>query len=366
MTFRVQPSSASIRSIVSYVLAVVAGTALGATATRAGLRNDMYVMYAVLLVVATALAAGIGPALVVAVTAVVGDDVLLTGRLKGTEHWEHLVAFAGVAVSIGSLVADKRRRQLDAEAAVRREQQLRDERASILAAVAHDVKSPLAVILGSAQRGLAAAESSRDHRLFRRIEAAGMQAHRLLETLDDLRLFDRQAMSLHCARADLRLTVAAAVDQLQTLSAGHQLSVTAPPVPVLAEYDEAKLHRVLANVIGNAIKYSPHGGQVDIQVGSSEEEAWVSVRDRGIGVPREVRQRIFERGFRSESVGEIAGTGLGLFISAEIVKMHGGRIDCDDAPGQGSVFRVFLPRASATVTITPNELPVGIPRGVSR
>jgi signal transduction histidine kinase len=362
---RASLSRVSVRSIASYVLAIVVGTTLATVATLTGLRNDMYVMYAVLLVVTAALAAGMGPALVVAITAVVGDDVLLTGRLNGVEHWEHLVAFAGVAISIGSLVADRRRRQIEAEDAVRREQQLRDERASILAAVTHDVKSPLAVILGSARQGATTSDSSRHERLFRRIESAGRQAHRLVETLDDLRLFDRQAMSLHRVPNDLRLTVAAGVEQLQTLSAAHELSVVAPPTPVVAEYDEAKLHRVLANLIGNAIKYSPDGGGVDIQIGSSDDEVWVSVRDRGIGVPPDLRQRIFERGFRGASVGEISGTGLGLFISAEIVKMHGGRIDCEEAPEQGSVFRVYLPRADASATMS-NALRVEIPREASR
>jgi signal transduction histidine kinase len=354
-------SRISVRTIVSYALAVVCGTTLATTATLAELRTDMYVMYAVLLVVAAALAAGMGPALVVAVTAVVGDDVLLSGRMIGLEHWEHLVAFAGVAISIGSLVADRRRRQLEAEDAVRREQQLRDERASILAAVAHDVKSPLAVILGSAQQGAAASTSSREQRLFQRIQSAGMHAQRLVETLDDLRSFDRHAMTLTRTRADLRLTVSAAVEQLQTLSDAHQLSMIAPAAPVLADYDEAKLHRVLANLIGNAIKYSPNGGRIDVEIGSSRDEAWVSVRDRGIGVPRDARQRIFERGFRTERVGAIAGSGLGLFISAEIIKLHGGRIECDEAPEQGSVFRVHLPRVSDAMT--SNGLHVGMPRG---
>jgi signal transduction histidine kinase len=152
-----------VRTTILYTTALIVGTTLAVTATLSGTRLDMFVAFAVLLVVGAALVAGMGPALVVAITSVIGDDVLLTGRLSGVEHWEHLIAFGGVAIAIGWLVGDRRRRQLEAEQAVRREQELREERASILAAMSHDVKSPLAVILGTAKQGLSVADPPRSN-----------------------------------------------------------------------------------------------------------------------------------------------------------------------------------------------------------
>lgn len=355
-----------VRTTILYTTALIVGTTLAVTATLSGTRLDMFVAFAVLLVVGAALAAGMGPALVVAITSVIGDDVLLTGRLSGVEHWEHLIAFGGVAIAIGWLVGDRRRRQLEAEQAVRREQELREERASILAAVSHDVKSPLAVILGTAKQGLSVAGSATVERLFTRIDAAGQQAHRLLETLDDLRSFDGQTMDLRMECRDLRQTVTAAVEQLQTLSARHELTVASVPAPIVARYDEARLQRVLANVIGNAIKYSPDGGRVEVQIGASGSEAWISVRDEGVGIPRQERGRVFDRGYRATTVGPIAGTGLGLFISAEIVKRHGGRMECEDAPGRGTIFRVHLPRISDAMVVTTRALQREMPPAASQ
>jgi signal transduction histidine kinase len=337
--------------VVSYLAGIIAGGTLAILASHYAARDNVYVMLAVLLVVGAALLGGTGPAVAVAITAVVGDDVVLTGRLPPVDQWKDELVFGTIAVAVGLLVSAKRRQQLTAERLAVRERELRTERDAILAAISHDVRNPLAVITGSARRALDSRETKGDvARFFRRIDAAAAQARHLIEVLADLQSIDGNAIRLDVRRGDLRTVIAAAIDQMEVLAQGHALRYTAPASPVLADFDAHRIQRVLQNLIGNAIKYSPDGGDVDVDLRVAGADACITVRDRGIGIPQDEQERVFERGYRTQTVGSIPGTGLGLFISAEIVKRHAGTIACTTAPGGGTRIEVRLP------LIRPGEL----------
>ena len=139
------------RVAIDYAVGVVAGVAVAVFASATGAPDNVYVMFAVLLVVMAALLGGTGPAITVAITAVVGDDIVLSGRLPPLEQWKDEVIFGTIAITVGLLVSAKRKQQMMAEDLARRERELRTERAAILATISHDVKNPLAVILGSAR-----------------------------------------------------------------------------------------------------------------------------------------------------------------------------------------------------------------------
>jgi signal transduction histidine kinase len=291
-----------------------------------------------------ALLGGAGPAVTVAITAVVGDDLVLSGRLPPLEQWKDEVIFGTIAITVGLLVSAKRKQQMKAEDLARRERQLRTERASILATISHDVRNPLAVILGSARAAIRD-RGGDNPRVFQRIESAALQAASLVDQLSDLHSLDGSGIALECRPADLRRTVEAAKDQMEAIARGHALRYAAPSESVMVDYDERRIQRVLQNLIGNAIKYSPDGGDIDINVRADGGNAAISIRDRGIGIPEAERGRVFERGYRANSVGDIPGTGLGLFISSQIVKRHGGSLACRAADGRGTVFEVCLPLA---------------------
>src|SRR6476619_1548696 len=295
------------RNVVAYAAGVVGGVAVAVFASLAGASDNVYVMFAVLLVVMAALLGGTGPAVTVAVTVVVGDDLILSGRLPPLEQWKDEVIFGTIAITVGLLVSAKRKQQMKAEQFARRERELRTERAAILATISHDVKNPLAVILGSAR---AARDRAGDSpRLFRRIESAALQAASLVDQLSDLHSLDGSGIPLDRRPADLRRTVEAAKDQMEAVVRGHVLRYTAPSEPVVVDYDERRIQRVLQNLIGNAIKYSPEGGDIEITMSVQNDYARVSIRDHGIGIPESERGRVFERGYRANSVGAIPGTG---------------------------------------------------------
>src|SRR5262245_19889094 len=256
------------RVVFAYAAGIVAGVTVAVLASATGATDNIYVMFAVLLVVMAALLGGTGPAITVAITAVVGDDLVLSGRLPPLEQWKDEVIFGTIAITVGLLVSAKRKQQIKAEHLARRERELRTERAAILATISHDVKNPLAVILGSARVALRAGGAETNPRVFRRIESAALQAGSLVDQLSDLHSLDGTGIALECRPADLRRTVEAAKDQMEAIARGHALRYTAPSESVMVDYDERRIQRVLQNLIANAIKYSPDGGDINITVRS--------------------------------------------------------------------------------------------------
>jgi two-component system, OmpR family, sensor histidine kinase SenX3 len=117
-------------------------------------------------------------------------------------------------------------------------------------------------------------------------------------------------------------------------------------------WDAGRLDRAIGNLVGNAIKYSPNGGEVRLRIRQEDVEgqpwAVLSVQDSGLGIRKEDRERIFERFQRGSNVREhIAGSGIGLSYVREIVKQQGGTISVDSVEGQGSTFTMRLPLAAA-------------------
>lgn len=135
--------------------------------------------------------------------------------------------------------------------------------------------------------------------------------------------------------------------EAQALERGVALSFDMPPKFPVFGGDREKLTLVLHNLLGNAIKYTPSGGKVDVRVLASDEELQVEVRDTGIGINQGDQARVFEPFFRTDEAraGGFGGTGLGLAIAQEVAALHGGEITLESAPGKGSTFTVRIPNS---------------------
>ena len=131
----------------------------------------------------------------------------------------------------------------------------------------------------------------------------------------------------------------------------HPIRVTAPVTPIVVRADRRGLIETLENLLTNAVKYSPEGGAIDVEVGADRDRAQLRVRDRGFGVPVEERPYIFQRFFRTSRAKAFGGVGLGLYISREIVERHGGSLELESSSESGSTFLV-------TLTQVKRELPV--------
>jgi signal transduction histidine kinase len=151
---------------------------------------------------------------------------------------------------------------------------------------------------------------------------------------------------MHCYGADLVALVRRIAKRLQVTTQRHDIVVTTTAASIIAEMDVRRIEQVLTNLIGNAIKYSPDGSDILVQVREdhSSGRAFVAVHDHGIGIPVDQHGRVFQRFGRADNARELGveGTGLGLFLCREIVERHGGRIWFRSNAGSGTIFYISL------------------------
>jgi signal transduction histidine kinase len=165
------------------------------------------------------------------------------------------------------------------------------------------------------------------------------------ELLDLTRLDTTGALTLNRAPVDLGKLAQAVLDVYSASADNHRLVLDAPAEPLVGHWDEARLERVISNLIGNAIKYSPEGGEVLLRVGK-EAQGWarVTVADHGIGIPDSDVERVFERFQRGSNVpGSLSGSGVGLSYVRQLVLQHGGAISVQSKLGAGTTFTFTLP-----------------------
>ncbi|MDO9458128.1 PAS domain S-box protein [Nocardioides sp.] len=216
--------------------------------------------------------------------------------------------------------------------------------------VSHELRTPVTSILGYT-------EMLRDGSIVDPIpeqlpmfDTIARNGQRLVAICNDLLLlsgFESDASLGVRTRVDLRSCVASAYDSLSVPPARHGVTVHVEPgtTPLAVAGDRSQLDRLVANLLGNAVKFTPPGGRVDVTLAHVGGQAVLTVRDTGIGIPSADHDAVFQRFYRSEQAQTqaIPGTGLGLPIVAAIVRAHDGEITLDSEPGLGTTFRVLLP-----------------------
>ena len=225
-------------------------------------------------------------------------------------------------------------------------------RDQVLTAVSHDLKAPLTVISGRAQlliRRLERVNAAQSSELLvgslREIEASVRRMRLWIDELVDVaRLQVGQELRLNRTPTDLVALAHEAAAEYQETSERHRLRVEATDPELVSEWDAERVRRVLANLVSNAIKFSPDGGDVTICVGRQGDTAVVAVHDCGVGIPPDDVPHLFEQFHRASNVvGRIAGTGIGLAAARHIVEQHGGSISVETRDGVRSTFTVCLP-----------------------
>jgi signal transduction histidine kinase len=154
-------------------------------------------------------------------------------------------------------------------------------------------------------------------------------------------------LELDYGPADLIKIVRRLAAEYQKISPRHTITLESPLGRVLGDWDEARIERIVANLISNAVKYSPKGGDISIEVTEEArgEQEWavLVVRDHGIGIPSAELERVFEPYYRASNIaGTVSGSGIGLAGTRHIVEQHGGEITVQSEPGN-TVFTVRLP-----------------------
>jgi signal transduction histidine kinase len=224
-------------------------------------------------------------------------------------------------------------------------------KSDFVSTVSHELRTPLAAIYGAAMTLQRADVELNDVQEAGMLQVIAGESERLARIVNDILLasrLDSGAATVEIGRTDATALARGVLAAAKAhLPATIELALISPePGPQVAA-DPDGLRQVLVNLVENAIKYSPEGGLVELELAPSDGRVRFAVRDRGLGIPASEHERIFEKFFRidpnlSRGVG---GTGLGLYISREIVRRMGGRIRVESEPGRGSTFSFELPLA---------------------
>src|SRR2546425_831880 len=211
--------------------------------------------------------------------------------------------------------------------------------------VSHDLRTPLARLRGTAEMALAAAP---DLDRYREALADCLEESDrvlvMLNTLMDISEAESGTLQLTREPVSLHDVVDRAVDLYRDVAEAKGVRLTvAPGDAVVVSGDRTRLEQVAANLIDNAVKYTPAGGRVDVEVARDGDRALLRVRDMGAGIPADELPRIWDRLFRGDTSRTERGLGLGLSLVKAIVEAHGGTVDVESATGRGSTFSVSLP-----------------------
>ena len=212
-----------------------------------------------------------------------------------------------------------------------------------LAMVTHDVRTPLTSIKGRLQ--LLLRHTNLDERARLHVRSALEQVEKtgfLINDLADLIRIEASELQLNQIRVDLLALVREEVALMQEQTQHHVLRIDAPEQPITGVWDRHRVAQIVQNLLTNAVKYSPAGGHITVRLFASGNEAHIQVVDQGIGILPDRIPLLFERFYRAGVTGA-GGLGLGLHITRLLVEAHGGHIDVESIPGDGSTFTVTLP-----------------------
>lgn len=253
-----------------------------------------------------------------------------------------LAARAAVAIYSAQLVADLQR--VNAELSV-----LDKLKNDFIAIASHELRTPLGVILGYASF-LQETSSGEVNEHATKVVNSALQLRGIIEEMTNLRYLKQRTPDLERQPASLAALLREVGDDMLDLCSadGHRLEVVLPPADVLVDIDRSWISMALTNVLNNAVRFTPPGGQITLAAAvPNTAEVWVTVTDTGVGLPPETLERVFEEFFQVEHhmTRRHGGLGIGLSIARGLVEAHGGRIWASSpGPDQGTTFTLALPQ----------------------
>jgi len=213
--------------------------------------------------------------------------------------------------------------------------------------VCHELKTPLTSLNAIIQLLDKKIGPNRDQKIHENIARADAQIRKMGKLINSFlseQVIDTGDICLNCERFKLNHLVGEVAEQFRSMSSSHMIIQDCAET-IVVNADREKLGCVLSNILSNAIKYSPGEKFVYVKCFSTCKNVFVRIRDEGMGIDAKYINRIFDRGFRvyEGNAGKIHGSGIGLYLSAAIVKKHGGKIWAESIAGQGSTFYFSLP-----------------------
>jgi two-component system sensor histidine kinase KdpD len=218
--------------------------------------------------------------------------------------------------------------------------------AALLNSVSHELRTPLVTITGSLSTLLADEDKldvTAQRSLIENAHEEAERLNRLVGNLLDMTRLEAGALAIHLQPCDVQDVIGAALNQMGNRLQGRSVQVNLPAGLPLVQLDFVPMVQVLVNLLDNALRYSPAQQPVEVGVRHKDRQVEIEVADRGIGIPPDDLEHIFDRFYRLQRPGDAGGTGLGLSICRGIVEAHGGSIRAHNRPSGGASFIITLP-----------------------
>ncbi|MFO0774772.1 MAG: ATP-binding protein [Nitrospiraceae bacterium] len=282
-------------------------------------------------------------------------DLLVTVSSHIAVAIDNARAYQALGALTTSLEQRVQERTQELQSANTRLKELDQLKSAFVSIVSHELRTPMTSIRGYVDNlldGLAGPLTEKQrHYLSRVMVNADRLTHMITELLDLSRI-EAGRVELQITDVDLRILTSDVAEEFSRQASEREirLETQTPPGPQTVPGDRNKLHQVLTNLVGNALKFTPRGGRIEILVESpSPHEQRVTVSDSGCGIPADELPRIFDKFFRGSAIPiEARGAGLGLAIVRTLIELHGGSVSVDSEPGKGSRFSFVLPVDAAT------------------
>jgi signal transduction histidine kinase len=264
--------------------------------------------------------------------------IVLSGRLTpffGEDELERLGRYAS------SIAAGLDRVLLSSRIAA-----LEKAKTEFLNIASHELRGPMTVIKGyltMLEAGSLGELSTKAHSVLPLLISKSDEVNWMIEQMIEASRLEEGRLALKKQRGDIVQLTDLAIAGVRMLLAGHELRIDEPGQPIEADVDPDRFQIVVRNLLSNAAKYSPAGTDITVKVERSGDKATVAVTDQGVGISPTDQQNLFTRFGRIETMQHVAGTGLGLWLSREIARMHEGDLTVESAVGRGSTFLLALP-----------------------
>jgi signal transduction histidine kinase len=267
-----------------------------------------------------------------------GAMIVLSGRLTplfGDDELGRLRQYAS------SIVAGLDRVLLSSRIAA-----LEKAKSEFLNIASHELRGPMTVIKGyltMLEAGSLGEVSPKAQSVLPLLISKSDEVNWMIEQMIEASRLEEGRLALKKRHGDIVQLTDLAIAGVRMLLAGHELDVDEPATPIEADVDPDRFQIVIRNLLSNAAKYSPAGTAITVRVRRSADNATVAVIDQGVGIAAADQQHLFTRFGRIETMEHVAGTGLGLWLSREIARMHDGDLTMESAVGRGSTFLLTLP-----------------------
>jgi signal transduction histidine kinase len=235
-----------------------------------------------------------------------------------------------------------------ADAAVK-QLKLLEQREQFIAMLAHDLRSPLGGadrILSMLLDGLAGTISEKQHQLLSMVSGTNKTVLMMINNVLDAYRLEAGGEQFNLGRIDLELIISECLLDLEPISQGKNIELRVSySLKNRVRADAIAMRRIILNLVGNALKFTPTGGRIDVVCEENEGKASIKVIDNGIGIAAEKIPYVFERFYQTESQNRSSGLGLGLYLCKHLVEAQKGSISCKSSVGEGTTFEVILPTA---------------------